>query len=124
MRNCKPNLSKLEECLVNLFTPLDAFLEFSKMKYLFMNKESTEYYGYFKKSNPQNLYEKVNVIWEAKIDKTRKLIRSKYRNEGVIPERIENVSRKTPCGKIRYFIANRHYTKDEEKLIHNEGYAK
>ena len=108
MKDYKPDLSKLERCLVNIFTPLDAFLEFSKIKYLFMNQESTEYCCYFKKSKPQNSYEKLKTIWEAKIDKTTKLIRSKYKNEGIIPKRVQNVSTKTLCGRIRYLIANRH----------------
>lgn len=86
-------ISLLEKIIVNFAFPTD--LLYHTIKSEFYD------YGYSK----QTFTERAINIWQGKIDKYHKLLVLKRKYGGKIPDRVQNICKKSPCGYVRYLLA-------------------
>lgn len=84
--------------LINLFTPCDVINALGRRR--FFRDAPYAYAPYLSRAKARTFEEKMWVIWQAKQDKTRKLIWAR-RRYGKLPARYLGVCRKTPCGLLR-----------------------
>lgn len=88
--------------LINVFTLCDGYNAMTGRKHF---AHAPYAYGpYLARSGATTFSEKMRVIWAAKQEKTRKLIRAR-RRYGTLPQHYKHVCRKTPCGVLRLWAA-------------------
>jgi len=96
-------LSWPEKLFVNLLTPY-YLLDVYGLRRYFTDSPSA-YQCHFNRENAETPWEKMVVVWDAKVEMTKRLIRAKKKNNGALPERYVELSRKTPCGCLRLLVA-------------------
>ena len=99
------NLSNLDTFLVTMFAPADALIDIPRVRYLFTNRPPI-HQPYFNRLNATTIHEKYKAIVYGKIQKTKKMIESKQRH-GEISKRLEEICKKTICGRIRLWVVKR-----------------
>ena len=86
--------------------PVDALLEIPEAQYLFTDKPPS-YQPYFNRLNAVTTYEKYRAIIYGKMNKTMKLMKSRHKHGGVVPKRLEDLCKKTICGRMRLWVVYR-----------------
>jgi len=82
-------MSLVEKLLVNFALPLD--LPYHSVKSSFFDDE---YSG-------QSFRERAGAIWHGKINKYHKLLLIKQTHDGAIPDKIKEICKTSPCGRVR-----------------------
>ncbi|MGD8562405.1 MAG: hypothetical protein PVG03_07715 [Desulfarculaceae bacterium] len=95
----------LQKLLINIFTLCDGFNALTHRRFFRDRDRPYAYASYLSRSQAKTFWEKMQVIHEAKKDKTRKIIFAKQRY-GKVPARYITVCKKTPCGRLRLMAAN------------------
>ena len=104
-RHTGMTIGPVQKLIINLFTLCDGVNAFTGRKYFADQSHPYAYAPYLNKAKAETFTQKMRVIWEAKKDKTRKIMWAKKRY-GKVPERYVAVCKKTPCGRLRLFAAN------------------
>lgn len=96
------HIGRLERIIINVFTICDGINALTDRRYF--QDRPYAYASYLEKAGATTFRGKMKVIWEAKREKTQKIIwaRCKY---GQLPSKYVRVCKKTPCGRLRLFAA-------------------
>ena len=93
LKDSQIKISKLEKVLVNFAIPTDFIYHTLKSKIV-----NNQY------SN-QTVLERISGIYKGKIEKYHKLLIIKQNHYGEIPERIKEVCKDSPCGRMRLALS-------------------
>lgn len=85
-------ISFLEKLAINFALPSD--LVYHTLKSTFIGDQYSE----------QTIGERAKAMWQGKIDKYHKLLIIKDNHYGKIPDRVERISRDSPCGCTRLLL--------------------
>ena len=104
-RHAGITIGPVQKLIINLFTLCDGVNALTDRKYFADRSRPYAYQAYLNMAEAKTFGQKMQVIWEAKKDKTRKIMWAKKRY-GKVPARYVAVCKKTPCGRLRLFAAN------------------
>ena len=104
-RHAGLSIGPVQKLIINLFTLCDGVNALTDRKYFADKSRPYAYQAYLNRAKAETFSEKMHVIWEAKKDKTRKIMWAK-KHYGKVPARYVAVCKKTPCGRLRLFAAN------------------
>lgn len=102
LRRPKVRLGRLQKIIINLFTLCDGVNALTERK--FFQDRPYAYAPYLARSGARTFGEKMRVIWQAKEEKTAKIIKAR-RRYGEVPSKYLTVCKKTPCGRLRLWAA-------------------
>ena len=97
-------VSLLEKVLINFALPSD--FVYHTFRALFTGDKS------------QTTVERLQGLWQGKVTIYRKLLRVKDENAGQIPAEYQELCSRTPCGRVRLFLALRARAKPEREACH------
>lgn len=100
-----PYYSIMECIMIDLFTPLDAFYNYSVKVFFGLTSMYDKVIGKEKAETFGQIY---SAISKAKKRKTRKLIRAYYANHGIMPEKYVKICKRSLCGMMRMYLAKNH----------------